>query len=275
MKRLFDPRNRHLAIWVWIYDPESPKDRDKRPERPSQARATPLHYSAFCGIHDVVKFLIVERSQDVNARGFDEGETPLILACRNSHLEVARVLLEHDADIEARDTGGTDWSPLESASSKGHVDVVRFLLDHGADVKAQDKYKNTSLHVVSFERDAPAIAQVLLERGADANARDHQDWTPLHRASNNGFVGCARVLLEHGVDVDPRDDEDETPLFKASRHGHLGVAQLLLQYKADVHARDDQGRTPFQIASQNEHHEVMQLLLEHGGGDQRNAITSE
>ena len=68
---------------------------------------------------------------------------------------------------------------------------------------------------------------------------------------------------------------DETPLFKASRGGHLGVARLLLQYNADVHARDVQGQTPFQIASKNEHHEVMQLLLEHGGGDQRNAITSE
>jgi len=265
MKRLFDPRNRHLAIWVWIYDPESPDDRYERPERPSQARATPLHYAAFCGICDVVMFLIVERSQGVNARGFDNGETPLKVACRTGHLEVARVLLKHDADKEARDTGSTDWSPLEFASSVGHVDVVRLLLDHGTDMKAQDKYKNMPLHMASSEG-RTAVVRVLLERGAAANARNYYDRTPLHLASNSGSVGCARVLLEHGVDVDARDDQGETPLLKASRDGHLGVARLLLQYNADVHALDKHGHTPFQNASASGHHEVMQLLLDHGGG---------
>ena len=269
MKRLFDPRNRHLAIWVWIYDPQSPGGRSRRPERPSHARETPLHYAAFFGIHDVVKFLIVERSQDVNARGFSNGETPLNLACRKGHLEVARVLLEHDADTEARDTGINDWSPLEYASSFGHVDVVRFLLDHGADVKAKDQNRCTPLHVASTDA---AVARVLLGQGADVNARDHKKETPLYWASESGSVRCARVLLEHGADADARNNQDQTPLLIASRQGRLDVARLLLQYTADVHARDDQGQTPFQKASEYGHHEVMQLLLEHGAADQRDAI---
>jgi len=272
MKRLFDPRNRHFAIWVWIYDPQSPKDRDERPERPSQARATPLHYAAFCGIHDVVKFLIVDRSQDVNARGFGRGETPLKVACRRGHLEVARVLLEHDADKEARDTGTADWSPLESASSSGHVDVVRLLLDHGADVKAKDKNGCTPLHLVSGQA---TVARVLLEQGADVNAQEHDKETPLHRASRDGHVEATRVFLEHGADADARNDQDETPLFLASRNGHLDLARFLLQYNADVHALDKHGHTPFQNASASGHHEVMQLLLEHGGGDQGDALTTE
>jgi hypothetical protein len=38
------------------------------------AKATPLHCAAFCGMDDVIKFLIliVNYSQDVNAQGFDK-----------------------------------------------------------------------------------------------------------------------------------------------------------------------------------------------------------
>jgi hypothetical protein len=71
MKCLFDPSKRHLSFWVWIYDPGRRLNRWGRTRRPSKtARATPLHYAAFYGLHDVAKFLIVEHPQDVNARGF-------------------------------------------------------------------------------------------------------------------------------------------------------------------------------------------------------------
>jgi len=113
MKRLFDPNNRYLSIWLWIYDPLNLTLRYDRPEYTSQDSSTPLHYAAVCGIHDVINFLVVERSQDVNARGFED-ETPLGLACFHAHLKVARVLLEHDVDKETRCC--IDKSPLDHAS---------------------------------------------------------------------------------------------------------------------------------------------------------------
>jgi len=260
MKCLFDPRNRHLSTWVWIYEPEGPHDPSKRPECPPRVNATPLHHAASCGIHDVIKFLILERSQDVNARGIHDDETPLGVACRKGHSEVARVLLECDADKETRDGG--DWSPLERASLAGHIDIVRVLLDYGADVKAQDMNNNTPLHFPSTSRQA-AITRVLLERGANANARNKKGETPLHMASKYGFVENARVLLEHGADTDARDDGNHTPLFIASKARFLDVAQLLIQYNADIHALDDgQGQTTFDPV-------VMQLLSEHGWEEQR------
>ena len=76
MKRLFDPSESHLLVWVWIYDLEHPQRRSEQSETPGKAKATPLHYAAFCRLYDVVKFLIVEHSQDVNARGFLEEGTP-------------------------------------------------------------------------------------------------------------------------------------------------------------------------------------------------------
>jgi hypothetical protein len=67
IRRLFDPSKGHLSVWVWIYDSEDTQSRYLHSERPRKARATPLHYAAFSGMHNVATFLIVDHSQDVNA----------------------------------------------------------------------------------------------------------------------------------------------------------------------------------------------------------------
>jgi ankyrin repeat protein len=278
MRRLFDPNNQHFSVWVWIYDPESPRRRKDRSESPSQARATPLHYAAYCGLHDIVKFLIVERSQDVNARAFSGGETPLFVASQEGHSAIARVLLEHGADVEIRNNIGVDWSPLDTASSIGHAELVQVLLEHRANVNALDRKSYTALHMAA-SMGQTAAARVLLEHGADANAKDYTNRTPMHWARKEGVARVlveygvdtnardsdnqtplhfvlemgpaqvARVLLENGADANTRDSENETPLHLASRRGDLDGLRVLLQHGADVHARNDDGQTPFQVAS--------------------------
>ena len=293
MKRLFDPsnRNHHFSVWVWIYHPEWRMARPDKCERQSPAVATPLHHAAFYGLHDIVKFLIIERSQNVNARGFNRGETPLSVACRRGYCEVARFLLEHDADTETRDD--ENFSPLDYSSVGGYVEMVRVLLENHADVNFSDQTKWTALHLASrFGK--VAVARVLLENGADANAKKTDGRTPLHLARDEGvtrvlleygadptaryndsrtpldvavrrnYAGVARVLLENGVDANERYQQNRTPLHVASKVENLELVLLLLQHGADIHARDDEGLTPFQVASADGRQDVMQLLLEHG-----------
>ena len=295
MKRLFDPSNCHFSVWVWIHDPTCPERSYHRSGCATRAGATPLHYAAFCGLHDVVKFLIVERSQDVNARGFDEEVTPLGVASQWGHTEVARILLEHGTDPEIRDKG--DWSPLERASSEsGHVEIVRVLLEHGANVGAVDQNHQTALHIASADGELES-ARMLLQRGADPNAKDNDNETPLHRASHEGLARVllqygadpnaqnsrnqtplrqaldegstqvAQALLENGADVNARDSENRTPLHLASRLGDLDGVRLLLQHGANIHTRDSKGHTPFQVSLAKGHDDITQLLLEHGAGD--------
>ena len=275
MKRLFDPKNHYLSIWLWIYDPERRMLRPNRPPYTPQDSAFPLHYAALCGAHDVINFLIIERSQDVNARGLYD-ENPLGLACWRAQLKVARVLLGHDVDKETRCNMG--YSPLDHASEEGAVDLVRLLLDHGADVKAQGRDDHTSLHVASSFGKASIgnvdVVRVLLERGADVNARKNNNCTPLLEASVRGYVETSRVLLEHRADAAAQDVWNRTPLHLASQEGYLDMAQLLLQYNADVHALDEHGKTPFHHASERGHQGVMQLLLKHGA-EAQDAITTD
>jgi ankyrin repeat protein len=301
MKRLFDPSKSHLSVWFWIYDPEAPWLQSGRSERPAKARATPLHYAAVWNIHDIATYLIVDHSQDVNAQGFYNEETPLHVSSRQAHVEIARVLLKHGADTEARDKHG--FSPLMRTAQREHVEPVLVLLEHGADVNAVNMREQTPLYIASgwatstivqillghgadakaqcWNNETPLhqargeqVALLLLEHGADAGALDIKNRTPLHNTSERGRVGGARVLLEHGVDANAHDANNATPLHLASDSEYpeeecLDVVRLLIQYGSDIHARDDKGRTPFMRATAEERDDIMELLLEHGAEDHR------
>ena len=259
MERLFDPNRSHFSVWVSICDPERPWR--QRYERSGKARATPLHYAAFCGMHDIAAFLIVEHSQDVNARGFDDEETPLHVASRYGHSDIARLLLEHGADAEAQD--GHKRVPLHLASASGHVDAALVLLDHGTDANAQDDYNTTPLHEAS-EGGHVDVVQVLLDHGADAKAQDGDESTPLHGASDCGHVDVALVLLDHGADAKVQNSHKSTPLHWASNRGHVDVARVLLDHGADANAQDDYKAIPLHRASGGGHLEVALVLLGHG-----------
>ena len=255
IKRLFDPTKRHLAIWIWIYDPADPWGDVERSEYPSEAGASALHYAALCGIHDVVKFLVFEHSQDVDARGLDRNATPLILASARGHLEVVRILLECGVDPEIRDRDG--YNSLDEASEAGHVEVAQILLEHGADAKAQDNAYWTPLHTASTE----AIARVLLEHGGDANAQTKDKRTPLHHSSEVGSVEVTQVLLEHGADANAQCNDYWTPLHEA---GIEVVALVLLKHGANPKAQDKYNRTPLHVSSRRGRMEVARVLLEYG-----------
>ena len=60
--------------------------------------------------------------------------TALIFASLAGHVEVARMLLDHNAEINVESDSNKD-SPLTFACWKGHQDIVELLLEHKADIE--------------------------------------------------------------------------------------------------------------------------------------------
>lgn len=71
-----------------------------------------------------------DKGADVNAKGADDGLTPLMLAAQNGHAEVVKALLARDADVSAKSNdNGTALSRAEQGS---HAEVVKLLKAAGA-----------------------------------------------------------------------------------------------------------------------------------------------
>jgi hypothetical protein len=97
---------------------------------------SPLHWAARNG-HSSVAKLLIDHGADVNTRGY--GLPPLIWAVRNDHKHIAKLLLDHNAEINKMGYGMT---ALHWASWEGREEMVQLLLDHGADTSARTLSKS-------------------------------------------------------------------------------------------------------------------------------------
>jgi ankyrin repeat protein len=259
MKRLFDPRRPHFAILVWIYDREN--SWMIRPKRPLLPRGTYLHYATLSGLPSLVKFLVTEFTPDLNARCFFDAVTPLHLASRDGHAEVARVLLEHGADVDAGDK--SNRTPLRRALNRKQVEVAQVLIKNNAYIGVQGEDRWTPLHWASEHRQVE-LAQALLEYGADMNARDLYGWSPCRCALYQRHVEVVRVFVQHTSSARLQNKRESTQLHEVSEDGHVDFARMLLKCGADASARDENNVTPLHLALERGHREVALVLLEHG-----------
>jgi len=263
MKRLFDRTKPHLSIWLWIHDPTATYwGQRERAEGPSPPHGTPLHYAAFCGLHNIAEVLAIEHPPGVNSPNFHNALTPLHMASLNDHVGLAQMLLERGADVSAQAEGGT--TALHSASRNGHVDLARMLVKHGADVSAHDKNGRTALNMVSCIGHVD-VAQMLIECGADVSAQENEyGWTSLHMALETGHVDLARMLVEHDADVSAQRKDGWAALHWASRDGHVGLAQMLVDRGADVSAQSEDGWTALQLALDLGRVDLARMLIQRG-----------
>jgi ankyrin repeat protein len=70
----------------------------------------------------------------------DDGWTPLHFACQSSASDVAAILLQAGASVDARDSHGN--TPLWRAvfNSRGIADTIKVLRAHGADPDAKNAH---------------------------------------------------------------------------------------------------------------------------------------
>ena len=61
-------------------------------------------------------------------------KTALHVAAKNGHVDVAKVLIQNGADVNAVEKD--KWTALHLAARNGHVDVAKVLIQNGADVNA-------------------------------------------------------------------------------------------------------------------------------------------
>ncbi|KAH9015126.1 ankyrin repeat-containing domain protein [Lactarius deliciosus] len=217
--------------------------------------ATPLHLASSYGMLEMAR-LLLDHGANANAENVS-GQTPLHLVSQSEDFshenpDVARLFLELGMNVNKQDK--TQATPLHFACSHGNFNIALALLDHGAEVNARNADGQTPLlHPTPvssnlFGLEDPRVAQLMLERGADANARDKDQATPLHLASYQAMPVTVQVLLEHGAEADARNADGQTPLHQVSKNSYdshvVTVVQLLLDRGVDVNTHETKTRQP-------------------------------
>ncbi|EXJ62786.1 hypothetical protein A1O7_03225 [Cladophialophora yegresii CBS 114405] len=232
--------------------------------------------------------VLIDDGVDVNARGQYFGNA-LQAACANGHEQMAKLLVESGASINAQGgryvvyghegivrlllkegadvnaQGGIYGSPLQAAAATSHESIVRLLLKEGADVNAQGGHYNSALQAAAA-KSHESIVRLLLKEGADVNAQgnDYNYNSALRAAAVRGNEGIVRLLLEKGADVNNTQRGFSNALLAAAAKGHPETVRLLVEHGADVNALGDRYGSALQAAVVLGNESIVRLLVEHG-----------
>ncbi|KAG0246874.1 Glycerophosphoryl diester phosphodiesterase family-domain-containing protein [Mortierella sp. GBAus27b] len=133
--------------------------------------------------------------------------TPLSIACRLGHVDVAKLLVQYGANMDAQDEDGE--SSLIIASKNGHVECVKLLIEgtgNGirANLELQERYYGwTALHLAAIENH-PDVVRILLAAGANPNVYDFSSWNPHEHAIFAANNSCAALLRPVTLTLDER-----------------------------------------------------------------------
>uniref|UniRef100_W5M175 E3 ubiquitin-protein ligase MIB1 n=1 Tax=Lepisosteus oculatus TaxID=7918 RepID=W5M175_LEPOC len=244
---------------------------------------------------DLAKVEDILKRPDVDVNGQCAGHTAMQAASQNGHVDVLKLLLKHNVDLEAEDKdgdravhhasfgdegsvievlhrGGADLNarnkrrqtPLHIAVNKGHLQVVKTLLDFGCHPSLQDSEGDTPLHdAISKKRDD--MLSVLLEAGADVTITNNSGFNALHHASLRGNPSAMRVLLSklpRPWIVDEKKDDGYTALHLAALNNHVEVAELLVhQGSANLDIQNVNQQTALHLAVERQHTQIVRLLV--------------
>nr|CAD7599736.1 unnamed protein product [Timema genevievae] len=194
------------------------------------------------------------------------GATPLVMACRNGHYDVAEYLIERcNADIEQPGSVVFDGEtiegapPLWCAAAAGHLPVVRLLVRHGACVNSTTRTNSTPLRAACFDGHFE-IVKFLVDHGGDIEVANRHGHTCLMIACYKGHYRIAKFLLSLDANVNRKSVKGNTALHDCAESGSLEILKLLILHGAKMDV-DSYGMTPLLAASVTGHTHIVEYLI--------------
>eukprot|EP00009_Paramoeba_aestuarina_P005258 CAMPEP_0201522966 /NCGR_PEP_ID=MMETSP0161_2-20130828/18667_1 /ASSEMBLY_ACC=CAM_ASM_000251 /TAXON_ID=180227 /ORGANISM="Neoparamoeba aestuarina, Strain SoJaBio B1-5/56/2" /LENGTH=299 /DNA_ID=CAMNT_0047921949 /DNA_START=93 /DNA_END=992 /DNA_ORIENTATION=- len=229
---------------------------------------------------------MVSKSSKITAEVLDspgsDGSTAFLLAAKNNHADVVKLLLEHGCNPYCKDmceesgvtyaateghinclatmkeSGKVDFNhnplPLIAVTQAGNVDMAKWLIENGADPsQLSDTGEGALVHaVVKKNYDLMKLFidnKVNLDTGTIVpHAR-----FPLQAAVSRLYMDkkAMIMLVDAGANINLADAEEQwTVLHQAVSDGSVRVIGYLMENGADPTLKNKNGKTPHDIANE-------------------------
>lgn len=247
----------------------------------TQDERTPLMQASGRGHVRAAQELLDAPSIEVNTQD-SQGNTALILACKNNRTEIVKLLLDR-SDINTRlinHDGQTAYDVaqepeiqallMQAQNKTGDQEIVNALNVHG--VSASAPVSAADIHAaLASDADGSLVTAAtygrtqtvksLLDAGASLIGKHAAGIPALEAAAKNGHLDTVKVLLTYICARNNLNFMNSTALISAAQYGHHEIAKELVAKGATINLQDSVGKTALVHAILGQHEDIVTLLL--------------
>jgi cytohesin len=232
---------------------------------------TPLLFAAQDGDVESAKILLAAGADPKDAA--PDGSSAVVIAAHTGQTEVAKVLLNAGADPNA---AGSGYTALHIAAMRGDLPLMTALIDHGADLNARQvkgspsqrvasghaldiRLTGATPYLIAVHASQLEAMKLLVRRGADPTIPLQDGRTPLMVLAGPGtrqgatipdarLAETVKLAVQLGTPVDQADPNGDTALHVAATRRRDAVVQALVDSGASINVRNIKGETPLTAA---------------------------
>ncbi|KYB26769.1 serine/threonine-protein phosphatase 6 regulatory ankyrin repeat subunit B isoform X1 [Tribolium castaneum] len=238
---------------------------------------TPLH-SAVGENFEAGVLKLVKAGAAVNVCN-DDFETPLILAVDNANLNVTKILIDHNSDVNFQTPEG--WSALHTSVYCGNLNCVKELLKSGAEVNVASSENVLPIYLAAI-KGWDSVVEELLDRGSlldpyifeygvfrdDTGSFSKFETyhivagnTPLLGGCAKGHLGVVKLLESRGASLNCVNSWGNNVLHEAVLSQSVEVVEFLLGLNADFNVGNKSGKTPLDLAKEINTETIINLII--------------
>ncbi|KAG0357183.1 hypothetical protein BG005_003847 [Podila minutissima] len=176
----------------------------------------------------------------------------LLAACSEGNLDlVNRIASKFETPEEMCETDpASGYSPLMMAARHGHVEIAEVLIRLGHDrAEISRDANNNNVLMITAEHGHQAVFELYANNFPRAiHLCNNKGWSPLTTAARFGATGMVEILLHLGADLNHKDDDGSTALHHAAAYGHLQTIALLIEKGGSSTVKNNGGWTALDFA---------------------------
>ncbi|XP_048243228.1 serine/threonine-protein phosphatase 6 regulatory ankyrin repeat subunit C-like [Haliotis rufescens] len=248
----------------------------------------------------IVKHVLSMKTCDINRRGGEWKQTPVMMALEGEHYDVYHLLVSEGADLTLtapynrdclnlalyggninivkhvlsmktwdinRRGGELKQTPIMMALEEGHYDVYHLLVSEGADLTLTDYQNRDCLMLACTRGNMNIVKHVLSMKTCDINRRQRGlKQTPIMMALEEGHDDVYHLLVSEGADLTLTDSQNRDCLMLACKRGNMNIVKHVLSMKTwDINRQGGElKQTPIMMALEGGHYDVYHLLVSEG-----------
>ncbi|XP_063376605.1 serine/threonine-protein phosphatase 6 regulatory ankyrin repeat subunit B [Cydia fagiglandana] len=212
----------------------------------------------------ILRALLTAAGKDIRLRADGRGKIPLLLAVEAGNQSMVRELLSAQTAEQLKASTPAGDTALHLAARRRDVDMARILVDYGAAIDATNEAGMTALHISAAEGDEPLVKYFYGVR-ANAAIADNEDRTPMHLAAENGHAAIIELLADKfKASIFERTKDGSTLMHIASLNGHADCAMMLFKKGVYLHMPNKDGARSIHTAARYGHVGIINTLLQKG-----------